>query len=251
VLEQPALAREAARIAHEPSVAADHAVARDRDRDRVAAIGVAHRARRARPADPPRDLAVARGGPERDLAQRSPHAVLEIAAARVERQCSERGGRAGEIARERGAGALEHPLRWRADGSGARRGRVRGLGADEADLARGERVGAERCVDRCGRERHANSSGAENGAQRRARSRISGIALAPAMSGTQQNDAFATSQMRGPGPARSQSSVSANCPFRKSAFHGDQSLWQMSSCGDGPTRRHVAPGDGAKRATRS
>src|SRR5881628_4153176 len=81
---------------------------------------------------------------------------------------------------------------------------------------------------------------------RRARSRISGMALAPAMSGTQQNDAFATSQMRGPGPARSQSSVSANCPFRNSAFHGDQSLWQMSSYGDEPTRRHVAPGDGAK-----
>jgi hypothetical protein len=64
-------------------------VARDRDRDRVAAIGVPDRARRA--GEPtPRDLAVARGRAERDLAQRAPDTALELAAVRIDGQRRER-----------------------------------------------------------------------------------------------------------------------------------------------------------------
>ena len=50
-----------------------------------------------------------------------------------------------------------------------------------------------------------------------------------AMSGTQAYTASATSQTRVPGPARSQSSMTSSCPARSTAFHGDQSLWQITS----------------------
>ena len=80
---------------------------------------------------------------------------------------------------------------------------------------------------------------------------LSRIALGSAPNGTHEYAAFATSKSRGPGPARSQSSISANEPFRKSAFHGDQSLWQMISWGSGPTRRQCTSGGATNRVTRS
>ena len=47
---------------------------------------------------------------------------------------------------------------------------------------------------------------------------------APEINGAHEYAAFAMSQRRWPGPARSQSSVSAKRPSRYSAFQGDQSL---------------------------
>src|SRR4051794_29841869 len=44
VIEQRALGVQAAGVAREPAVGPDHAVARDYDRDLVAAVGAAHRA---------------------------------------------------------------------------------------------------------------------------------------------------------------------------------------------------------------
>src|SRR5580704_16097033 len=55
--EQPLFLVEAPRITGELAVGADHPVAGDEDRDRIAAVGVTHGPRCARPADAPRQLA--------------------------------------------------------------------------------------------------------------------------------------------------------------------------------------------------
>src|SRR5690606_19857997 len=78
--EQPALGREAAREAGQRSVAADHPMAGDDDRDRVAAVGAADRSRGPGRGEHPRLLAVAAGLAERDPGQRRPGLALELAA---------------------------------------------------------------------------------------------------------------------------------------------------------------------------
>ena len=68
---------EAAAVAGQRAVGADHAVAGDDDRDRVAVVGAADRARRGGLADRARDVAVAGGLAERDPEQRRPDRLLE------------------------------------------------------------------------------------------------------------------------------------------------------------------------------
>src|SRR4051794_7003007 len=85
-VEQRALALDAPAIAREIAVGADHAMARDRDGERVGGAGLGDRADGAGRADLARDLGVARGLAGRDLAQRLPDSLLERGAADVERQ---------------------------------------------------------------------------------------------------------------------------------------------------------------------
>jgi hypothetical protein len=98
VLEQPAFALQAAGVAGEGAALADHAVAGDDDRDRVAAVGEADGAAGARHAEAGGELAVAGGGAERDRAQRAPHALLERGTAGTDREQVER----ARLAREEG-----------------------------------------------------------------------------------------------------------------------------------------------------
>ena len=84
MLEQRALGVEAAGVARERAVGADHAVAGDDDRDLVAAVGAADRAGDA--ADLARELAVGARLAVRDLAQLGPDVELERRAVLGERE---------------------------------------------------------------------------------------------------------------------------------------------------------------------
>ena len=96
-VEQGALVLEAAAEAGQRPVAADDAVARADDGDRVAAVGAADGARLARVADPRGDLAVAGGLAVGDLQERGPDAPLEGAAAVGSQLEVEVGAPAGEV----------------------------------------------------------------------------------------------------------------------------------------------------------
>jgi hypothetical protein len=65
--KEPRFAAHAAGKAGKLSALSDHAMARDRDKDRVPGSREADRASRARMPDAPRDLAVRRRPAERDL----------------------------------------------------------------------------------------------------------------------------------------------------------------------------------------
>src|SRR5437764_9061334 len=87
VLEQESLQVEAAAEARERAVGADHAVARQDERERVLAVRRADRPRRVRAeAEPPRLLPVAHGLPVRDRREREPALALELRAVEVEGQ---------------------------------------------------------------------------------------------------------------------------------------------------------------------
>ena len=73
MFEQPLLEVETAAVSPESSVGGDDAVARDDDRDRVAAVGGADRTRRPGPADAPGELGVAPRRSQRNLAQSLPY----------------------------------------------------------------------------------------------------------------------------------------------------------------------------------
>src|SRR3954464_5642465 len=84
-LEEGLLALDAAGVAGEGAVGADHPVAGDDDRDGVAAVGQADRAGGGVGlAEPLRDRAVRRGVAVADLEQLSPDGLLEVAPRRVE-----------------------------------------------------------------------------------------------------------------------------------------------------------------------
>jgi len=96
VVEQPALAGQAAAVAGERAVGADHAVAGDDDADRVAAVGQAHGAGGCGTAELLGERAVRRGGAVGNCLQRLPHLLVEGRADRGEPQV-ERGASAGEV----------------------------------------------------------------------------------------------------------------------------------------------------------
>src|SRR3954466_7891390 len=75
--EQPALALDAAAVADQLAVGANHPVAGDHDADRVRAIGQADRAHRRWAADRARDVTVGSAFSARDPAQRAPDRALE------------------------------------------------------------------------------------------------------------------------------------------------------------------------------
>src|SRR5690349_9482295 len=100
VIEQPPLALEAARVTRETSVGADDAVAGDDDRDGIFVVGHTDGARRARPPDPRRELAVRGGGPDGDRAESAPHELLEGRSRRGHREPIERPHTAAEIRAE-------------------------------------------------------------------------------------------------------------------------------------------------------
>src|SRR3954447_17477749 len=94
VIEQGALGVQAAGIAGQGAVRADHAVTWGDDRDRVAAVGAADRAGNAR--ELAGELAVGDRLAVRDLAQARPDGALEGGAVLGQRQV-ERGPLAGEV----------------------------------------------------------------------------------------------------------------------------------------------------------
>src|SRR3954471_4867212 len=86
VVQQRALAAQAAAEPGERAVRADHAMARDDHRDRLAAVGEAALADGLRIAQLAGDRAVGGRLPVGDLPQHRPHALLEDGALRRERQ---------------------------------------------------------------------------------------------------------------------------------------------------------------------
>src|SRR5947209_909543 len=85
-LQQRALALDAPAITGKRAVGAHDAVTRNGDGNSIRGAGPRHRAYRGRAADPFGDLAVARGSPGGDVAERLPDALLERGAAHIERQ---------------------------------------------------------------------------------------------------------------------------------------------------------------------
>src|SRR5882757_8833080 len=98
-LQQARLRLKAAAEAGERAVRADHPMTGDDDRDRVGAVGPAHRAGGAGAADLFCDLAVAAGLAEGDPLQRIPDRALEGRPLGGEREV-EIVARAGEVLRE-------------------------------------------------------------------------------------------------------------------------------------------------------
>src|ERR1700686_4050352 len=97
MLEQPALALDAAAIAGQRAVGTDDAVAGYDDADRVGAVGEADGPHRPRPADTPRELAIGDRRAARDVAQRAPHRALERRAGGLHRHIVDGREIAGEI----------------------------------------------------------------------------------------------------------------------------------------------------------
>src|SRR5438128_3691904 len=103
VLEEPALAIQAAAETRELAARADHAVAGDDDGDRVPAVGRADCAGGADVAQATRQLSVAHGRAVRDGAQGAPHPPLKRRAGRVQGPVERRPG-PGEVLRQLIAG---------------------------------------------------------------------------------------------------------------------------------------------------
>ena len=80
VIEEPALALDAAAIAGEGAVGPDHAMTGDDHADGVGAVGQADSANGAGPADARGKLRVGDCGPARDLAEGAPYLALERSA---------------------------------------------------------------------------------------------------------------------------------------------------------------------------
>src|SRR2546426_10442660 len=99
VLEQPALAVQAAAEAGQLAARADHAVAGDDDRDGVLAVGRTDRARGADVAEATSQLAVAHRRAVGDGAQGAPDAPLKRRTRRVQGKV-ERGTGLGEVLRQ-------------------------------------------------------------------------------------------------------------------------------------------------------
>src|SRR5436309_6543189 len=85
VIEQPLLYWKASAEAGERTVGTDDAMAGEDDADRIGPVGGAERARRGRDAERRRLPAVAGGGAEGDLGQRSPRRQLEACPLKIER----------------------------------------------------------------------------------------------------------------------------------------------------------------------
>src|SRR5256885_5832213 len=107
MLQQPALAVDAATEAGKLAVRTDDAVTRNDDGDGVLAVGGTDGAGGSQVAQAARDVAVAARHPVGNRAQLLPHPQLERSAARVERQI-EAGASAGEVLGELVAGASEY-----------------------------------------------------------------------------------------------------------------------------------------------
>src|SRR4051794_10780632 len=116
-VEKDALAADLAAVAGHRPIGADHAMAGDHDRQRVAAVGGADGAAGGGPADRAGELAVARRLAVRDREQSRPHGALERRPARRERQVEARplpGEVFGELRGGRAQAALvAHPARRR------------------------------------------------------------------------------------------------------------------------------------------
>ena len=84
VVEQPGLAIEAAPVASQGAIGANHPVTGNDDRYRIAVVGPTDGTRGARLPDRVRDIAVAGGHPRWDVAQRPPDLELKWRAARVD-----------------------------------------------------------------------------------------------------------------------------------------------------------------------
>jgi hypothetical protein len=127
------------------AVGADEAVARQHDRQRVAAVRGADRARRPRRADLASLRAVAAGRAIRDLGEREPGAALERGrAVEVEREV-EGGALAGEPLAQLAGGVVEDRLRTGVGAGG--RSLAREQHAAQPRVRGEERQRPDRCVD--------------------------------------------------------------------------------------------------------
>jgi len=111
--EQPLLAPEPTAIADQPPVPADDAMTGHDDRDRVLAIGRAHRPHCARVAQPVGDILVGDRGAIRNGQQLPPDLLLKLGADQVQRQV-ENLAMAGEVFLNLNDGALDDGRRKRA-----------------------------------------------------------------------------------------------------------------------------------------
>ena len=164
-VEQEALRSKTAAVAGERAVRADHAVARDQDRDGVCAVRRAGGADRRRAPDAPGELRVRDRLAVADALQLVPDALLERRAARRDRQV-ERPAPAGEVLGElhaRGAerGGVAHASRQ------ARRARRPAGGGRQTAVLGGQEQLADRARDR--RVRHAHGSPPLSSAPQRCR----------------------------------------------------------------------------------
>src|ERR1700727_2430093 len=108
VVEQEALTLEASGVTGQVATRADHAMARDDDRDRIASVGQADCPRGRRPLELARELSVRGGGAVGDLEQAPPDALEEgTPAAHLQRDV-ELEALAGEVLLE----LVAHPREW-------------------------------------------------------------------------------------------------------------------------------------------
>src|SRR5262249_13507120 len=84
--EEPTLALDSARIAGEPGIAADEAMAGNDDRHGIQRVGMSHRGRRGGTREAGGEPSIARGLARRYLPQRSPDRLLEKRAAGIHRE---------------------------------------------------------------------------------------------------------------------------------------------------------------------
>ncbi len=162
VVEQPALARKAAAITGQRTVAADDAMTRHDNGDRVGAVREADGARRGRLAESGRERAVARGGSGGDLPQSGPDGILERRAGGTGRKRVD----GSEVAVEISASAEDRPDGSRASARAPKRrakaGRQRsGLSPNSSMRSRPCGIGDEKkfADGRSGRGRATGASG--------------------------------------------------------------------------------------------
>ncbi len=86
MFQQPLLGRQPAGKTGQRAIAANHAMTRDDDRDRVTSIRRAHRPRGLGPVNLLRDLPVTGGGRIGNGCQRPPYRLLKLCAQWLERQ---------------------------------------------------------------------------------------------------------------------------------------------------------------------
>src|SRR5216683_549076 len=170
VAQQPPFHLEPAAVSAERSVRGDHTVARHDQRDRVPAVGGAHRPGGGRSSDGPRQLSVGPGGAGGDGAQRGPDLALEPGALRVDLQRIDRAEVAAEVGGERGGDfPCRSRIRRRCAFFARGRGELRHPAAEEqrarTDRAGGEGDGSQRRIN----SRQLDHGSAPTGRRRRTR----------------------------------------------------------------------------------
>ena len=162
VTEEPALAREPARVAGQGGIAADQAVTRHDDGHGVARVGGSNSADGSGAANSPREGSVGNGAAGRDATERHPHLPLERRAAGLHGNIIDRNQIARQIGSETSAETERVDRRKEARIPVARRqhgpqpiAAVAVVEAAQPSRASDKDNGAERAPDLVGQEIHA------------------------------------------------------------------------------------------------